>query len=93
MRHRTNCGGLRVRIRVEGICVIDTQHYRDKYGPTKWWENTLLSASIDINTLCDRIDELEAATQRARHELGVPGDGYPMPVANAVGILREAEHD
>jgi hypothetical protein len=31
-----------------------------------------------------------AAIKGALDELGVPGPGYPAPVANAVGILRRA---
>lgn len=33
---------------------------------------------------------LEDAVRRALNELGVPDDGYPIPVANAVAILQEA---
>lgn len=35
-----------------------------------------------------RIAELEGALRAALNELGVPQPGYPMPVANAVAILR-----
>jgi hypothetical protein len=34
--------------------------------------------------------ELRAAIQRALNELGVPGENYPAPVANAYDILTEA---
>ena len=40
-------------------------------------------ASLDV-------DRLRAAIDAALHELGVPGPGYPAPVANAVDILRAA---
>lgn len=36
------------------------------------------------------VNTLRAAIYRALNELGVPGDGYPAPVANAHRILSEA---
>jgi hypothetical protein len=35
-------------------------------------------------------EKLRRAIDAALHELGVPGPEYPVPVANAVGILRKA---
>jgi len=35
-------------------------------------------------------DAYRKAIEDALNELGVPGPGYPAPVANAVGILRNA---
>ena len=37
-----------------------------------------------------RTDRLRQAIRDALNELGVPGDGYPMPVVNAHVILSEA---
>jgi hypothetical protein len=36
---------------------------------------------------------LREAIDAALHELGVPGEGYPAPVANAVDILRAASDE
>jgi hypothetical protein len=35
-------------------------------------------------------DQLRQAIQAALNEVGVPGPGYPAPVANAVTILQRA---
>ena len=49
-----------------------------------------------VETFADAEDELwrlraiEAAARAALNELGVPGEGYPAPVANAVDILTAA---
>lgn len=37
------------------------------------------------------INAISSLIRRALDELGVPGDGYPAPVANAVEILRQAQ--
>jgi hypothetical protein len=34
-------------------------------------------------------DDLVNGIRRALAELGVPGEGYPAPVANAIAILEE----
>jgi hypothetical protein len=36
------------------------------------------------------VEELGGALEAALQELGVPGEGYPAPVANAVEILKVA---
>jgi hypothetical protein len=52
-----------------------------------------------VNALTERdearaeIERLRAAMEAAQNELGVPGDNYPAPVANAVEILRTALED
>ena len=38
----------------------------------------------------DTLDEAEKALREIMDELGVPGDGYPQPVANAYEIARAA---
>ena len=37
-----------------------------------------------------RVRELEEALRKIRNELGMLGDGYPSPVANAADIARAA---
>lgn len=39
--------------------------------------------------LAQQAAAFERVIQRALNELGVPGDGYPANIANAVEILRE----
>lgn len=38
----------------------------------------------------DQNIKLKLAIMQALNELGVPGEGYPTPVANAVELLKEA---
>ncbi len=38
----------------------------------------------------EKCDRLEGFIKRALDELGVPNEGYPAPVANAVEFLKEA---
>lgn len=44
----------------------------------------------DVARLYAKYDKLHKAIHAALNELGVPGDGYPAPVANAVEILSES---
>lgn len=37
-----------------------------------------------------RTVKLETAIEKALEELGVPGEGYPAPVTNAVEVLQKA---
>jgi hypothetical protein len=46
-----------------------------------------------VEALGEHVRTLEAAVKSALDELGVPGEGYPAPVANAVEILRAALGD
>jgi hypothetical protein len=36
------------------------------------------------------LDRLSSGIKKVLNELGVPGEGYPAPVANAVYILHDA---
>lgn len=45
------------------------------------------SASLTAET---RVAQLEQALREAKNELGVPGLGYPAPIANAVEIIDAA---
>lgn len=44
----------------------------------------------DYGSMRDKIARMTLAIDAALHELGMPGPGYPAPVANAVDILRVA---
>jgi len=44
----------------------------------------------DCDTIQAKYDRLREACLRSLSELGVPGPGYPAPVANAVDILNAA---
>ena len=48
--------------------------------------------AIALSTLwlIEQVEQLEGAIRRALDELGVPGEGYPAPVVEAVTILRAA---
>lgn len=48
----------------------------------------LIEAGVTLTP--DPAPALVTAIDKALHELGVPNDGYPAPVANAVDILRAA---
>ncbi len=46
--------------------------------------------SRDIADLTKQRDALRKALDMVMHELGVPGEGYPAPVANAYRIAAQA---
>jgi hypothetical protein len=49
--------------------------------------------SAQLRAHADALEKLkvaEGAMHNAMNELGVPGDGYPAPVANAYDLLKAA---
>lgn len=56
-----------------------------------WFANAIETAKMaQAKASVVERDRLRGAIRAALDELGVPGPGYPAPVSNAVGILREA---
>jgi hypothetical protein len=47
-------------------------------------------AEVEREAVAATLAELRTTVEAALNELGVPGEGYPAPVANAVDILRAA---
>jgi len=62
-----------------------------------WYEDSILddrdtsfqldAATVVITELLDMLSKDKVAIRRVLNELGIPGEGYPAPVANAVEIL------
>ena len=46
--------------------------------------------AFSTNDVLNHNHQLRRAIRKALDELGVPGEGYPAPIANAVEILRAA---
>lgn len=52
--------------------------------------NTLYDALREYSEMRGKRDDLREALDKVRHELGVPGEGYPANVANAYEIAGTA---
>ena len=86
---RYDDGTAQLHVQLAGCLTAAEGHtspsYTAKQGQYGWsfpYEKTL--------KLRQTFDMLMAACDQAIHELGIPGPGYPAPVANAYEILRLA---
>lgn len=61
-----------------------------KHCPLEANRNDLPKGESPVDVAVRVMGRMADGIDQALHELGVPGEGYPAPVANAVELLKRA---